>query len=73
MSTTKKTKVTINNEALATALGVKKGGTVLVDTRKGVPTSKYWRNRFRDAKIDKSITVPNNTKKAKQPTSEGDK
>lgn len=65
MSKKESIKVTVLCAALAMALGVKTGATVDVETRQGVPVSKFWRNRFTDAPIDKAIEVANNTPKRK--------
>lgn len=51
-------KVTVNNEALAGVLGVQAGGEVEVKCKDGIPVERYWRNRFRDAKIDNCISLP---------------
>jgi len=50
-------KVTVNNEALAGTLGVKPGDTIEVKCKHGVPVTREWRNRFKDAKIDNCITI----------------
>jgi hypothetical protein len=55
--------VIINNEELAKVYGVKKGGTVAVLCRDGVPVVREWRNRFKDAEFDKCITIAKNTPK----------
>ena len=61
-------KVTVNNEALAEVLGVQPGSQVEVKCKNGIPVERYWRNRFRDAKIDKCISLPaeKSTKKIEQ-------
>ena len=71
----KKIQVTINNEALAKANGVKKGGSVTVEMRDGVPVERYWRNRFKDAEIDSCVSLPSNKSavKPKESTKPGDK
>jgi len=58
MSKTTVLKVTINNEALAKALEVKAGTTVDVTCRDGVPVDRYWRNRFKEAELDQSVSLP---------------
>lgn len=70
-----KTRVTVNNEALAVVLGVKLGAVVDVGCRNGVPITREWRNRFKDAEIDGCVTINQNTKKPAKPTksAEGDK
>ena len=61
-----KVKVTVKNEALAAVLGVKPGAVVGVECRHGVPVTKEWRNRFKDAEIDGCISISQNkTKLAK--------
>jgi hypothetical protein len=62
------TKVTVNNDALAALLGVKKGETVPVKCKNGVPTSREWRNRFKDAGIDDCITISQNGAKSTKKT-----
>lgn len=63
-----KTKVTVNNEALAEVLGIKPGGVVQVPCKHGVPTTREWRNRFKDAEIDDCITISQNGTKAMKST-----
>ena len=65
-------KVTINNEALAAIFGVKPGAEMSVLCKNGVPITREWRNRFKDAKIDGCITIAQNGKKSTKNT-EGDK
>lgn len=60
---TEKLKVIINNEALAKLHGVKKGQHLFVTAKGGVPVNREWRNRLKDAKIDKCITVAKIEKK----------
>jgi hypothetical protein len=55
--------VTVKNEALAKALGIKVGSKVDVATRGGVPVEKYWRNRFHEAEFDNSLELPKNKPK----------
>ena len=54
-------KVTINNKALAIALGftVSPDKPVVVDVecKNGIPIDREWRNRFKDAEIDGCISV----------------
>jgi acetamidase/formamidase len=52
-----KKKVTVKNKALAAVLGVKPGAVVKVECKRGVPTSKEWRNRFSDSEIDGCILI----------------
>ncbi len=56
-------KVTINNEALATALNVKKGAVIDVECKNGVPIIREWRNRFKDSIIDDCITIAQDKQK----------
>ena len=63
-------KVTVNNEALAKTLGVKPGGTVDATCKNGVPVNREWRNRLKDAKIDKCVTIGKSKAKS---TTGGDK
>ena len=35
------------------------GKTVTVETKDGIPTSRFWRERLRDAKFDKCVLVIN--------------
>ncbi len=67
-----KTKVTVNNKALAAVLGVKPGATVAVECKRGVPVTREWRNRFKDAEIDGCVTINQNVKKSTK-TPAGDK
>lgn len=53
-----KVKVTINNAALAEALGKKAGDKVDVECKNGIPVDRYWRGRFKDSELDGSITIP---------------
>lgn len=57
-------KITVKSEALAKALGVTAGEDVKVETRQGVPVSREWRNRLRDMKIDKCISLADKPKSA---------
>lgn len=50
-------KIKLNNEALAKVHKKIKGGTIEISDNKGVPVDKYWRNRLKDALIDKSIEI----------------
>lgn len=58
-------KVTINNEALASVLNVKKGAVIDVECKNGVPVVREWRNRFKDSKIDGCISIGDNKKTTK--------
>ena len=61
-------KVIVNNEALASILGVKPGGEINVKCKNGIPVIKEWRNRFKDAAIDNCISIkpkPVSTSKSK--------
>ena len=49
--------VKVKNEALAKVLDVKAGATIKVECKNGVPVSREWRNRFRDAAIDDCIEI----------------
>jgi hypothetical protein len=49
--------VTINNEALAKALGKTAGAVVDVKCKNGVPVDKYWRGRLKDAEIDGCVSI----------------
>ncbi len=72
MTKTTLVKVTVNNEALAAMLGVKPGAAVAVSCKRGVPVTREWRNRFKDAEIDGCITINQNVKKSTK-TPAGDK
>lgn len=50
-------RVKVNNAALAGVLGVAHKAVVNVPCKNGIPTSREWRNRLRDAKIDHCVTV----------------
>lgn len=63
-----KKKVTVKNEALAAALGVKPGAVVQVECKHGVPVNKEWRNRFKDSEIDGCISINQNNMKPKKST-----
>jgi hypothetical protein len=69
---TTKVKVTVHNAPLAALLGVKPGDIVSVDCKQGVPVSREWRNRFKDAEIDGCVSIAQNSKKPAK-TTEGDK
>ena len=56
-------KVKVNSEALAGLLGVKPGASVDVECKSGVPVSKEWRNRLKDAKIDDCISLVEKNRK----------
>ena len=56
--------VMVNNDQLAKTLGVKAGDTVKVEVKGGVPTTREWRNRFKDMTIDGCISVVDNVKAA---------
>ena len=62
--------VSVNNPALAKLLNVKLSDKIPVMCKNGVPLSREWRNRFRDSKIDKCITISQNIGKPKE-SSEG--
>lgn len=57
-------KIKVKSEALAKALGVTVGDDVKVETRQGVPISREWRNRLRDAKVDKCVSLVDKPKNA---------
>lgn len=62
-------KITVHSEFLARTLGVAAGDTVEVADRKGVPLSREWRNRLRDAAIDDCVSIPQNkATRKKSPT-----
>lgn len=56
-------RVTVVNAALAKALKVTPGATVNVETKNGVPTSREWRNRLKDAAIDGCVRIAQNDTK----------
>lgn len=59
--------VIVNSEGLAKALGIKKGGEMQVKCDKhGTPLIREWRNRFRDMKADKCISVKDRQSKKKE-------
>lgn len=58
--------VTVNNLPLAKLLNIKPGAKIPVPCKNGVPLLREWRNRFRDTKIDKCITVCQNVGKPKE-------
>ena len=55
--------VTVANEALRKLLGVQEDEVVKVKVKNGIPLDRDWRNRFRDAAIDKCISLCNNAAK----------
>lgn len=55
-------KVKINNKALAKTLNLKLDDTVDVECKNGVPINREWRNRIKDAKIDKCVIIIKDTK-----------
>ena len=55
-------KIQVNSPALALSLGVKVGEVVEVEDKRGVPKSREWRNRLRDAAIDACVTIPQNAR-----------
>jgi len=61
-----KVKVKVNSVALAGLLGVKPGGIVDVECKRGVPVAKEWRNRLKDAEIDGCVSVVENKPKTKK-------
>ncbi len=58
-----KMKVKVNSTALAGLLGVKPGDSVDIECKRGVPVSKEWRNRLKDAKIDECVSLVDNKRK----------
>ena len=60
-------KVKVINKALAKVLDVSAGTIIEVECKNGVPVNREWRNRFKDAKIDKCIEIVKSkpTKEAK--------
>ena len=58
-------KVIINNAELAKLLGVKAGDSYEVESQDGVPTTREWRNRFKDSEIDNCISLDVPKKDAK--------
>lgn len=50
-------KVKIKNAALAKTLNLKLDDTVDVECKNGVPINREWRNRIKDAKFDKCVTI----------------
>lgn len=56
-------KVKIKNAALAKTLNLKLDDTVDVECKNDVPISREWRNRIKDAKFDKCVTIITATKK----------
>lgn len=59
-------KIVINSAALAALHGVKVGAVMTLETKQGVPVSREWRNRLKDAKIDKCVEVVKTTPKSKK-------
>lgn len=55
--------IRVNSKALAAVLGVPVDTIMHVPDERGVPTSREWRNRIRDAAIDKCVTVVKNAAK----------
>lgn len=49
--------VQIKNEALAKVLNVSVDAIIEVECKGGVPVSREWRNRFKDAEIDNCIEI----------------
>lgn len=58
-----KLKIKVNSAPLAGLLGVKPGSSVDVECKAGVPISKEWRNRMKDAKIDGCVSLVDNKRK----------
>ena len=50
-------RVTINNEALAKALGYRVSDVITIEDKGGVPLNREWRNRLRDSETDQCVTV----------------
>ena len=50
-------KISINNEALAKALGYRVNDTITIEDKDGIPLNREWRNRLRDSETDQCVTV----------------
>lgn len=55
--------VLVHNAELAASLGVAIDTPVQVDCRQGVPIEREWRNRLRDAHIDKCVSIVKDSQK----------
>lgn len=66
-----KIKLTVNSEALKKRFG----GTVEIEVDKnGTPIDRFWRNRLRDAKLDKCVSKVETKKvSVKSKANEGEK
>lgn len=61
MSKKESIEVCVHTEALANVLGVKSGDTLTIQCRNGVPVSREWRNRLKDAEVDGCVSIVHNT------------
>lgn len=61
-------KIKVNNAALALSLGLEPFAVVDVEERKGVPKSREWRNRIKDAQIDGCVQIVQNANTARGKT-----
>ena len=61
-------KIQVLSAALAASLGCKPGDILEVEDRKGVPKSREWRNRLRDAAIDGCVKIAQNARAKRQKT-----
>ena len=62
----------INIKVLRDIPGYKAGKTVKVQATNGIPALRFWRDRLRDARIDKCVEIVK-TKKPTTKVTEGDK
>lgn len=58
------TTLIVNNERLAEIHGKE----VTIETRRGVPVNREWRNRLRDAAIDNCVEIKKTTRTPKKDT-----
>lgn len=42
---------------------LKEGAVVTIQTKDGIPTEKYWRDRLKDSEIDGCVSVIKKTKR----------
>jgi len=64
-------KVKVNNAALAKFLEVALDTVIHVPSKNGIPLNREWRNRLRDAEIDKCVSVIKPV--SSSPSKKGDK
>lgn len=57
-------KIEVHNEELRKLYNVGVSGIIEVQSKRGIPLNREWRNRLKDAAIDKCISLCNNKAKS---------